>query len=227
MLNLGKLLTLARLTGFFVLTSLLVSCSQVAVTSGTAATDSSNGSSTTTGATTSIALTGVPASSAPAGSLYVFQPTVSEGSGIVTFSIEGLPVWANFDTTTGVLSGTPTAAQVGIYPNIVIRATNGALSATLPAFAITVTLAPPGSATVQWVAPTNNTNGSALTDLAGYVVYWGTSSNALTQTSTVSNASATSYKVAGLAAGTWYFAVQAYDSHGNQSALSNIASKTF
>jgi hypothetical protein len=84
----------------------------------------------------------------------------------------------------------------------------------------------PGTATLTWVAPTTNTNGSPLKDLAGYYIYYGPSTDTLTQMITLVDAEATSYVVNGLASGTWYFAVQAYDSAGNRSALSNVASKT-
>jgi hypothetical protein len=83
-----------------------------------------------------------------------------------------------------------------------------------------------GSATLTWDAPTTNTNGSLLTDLAGYYIYYGSSADALTQMATLNDAQAISYVVDGLTPGTWYFAVQAFDSAGNRSDLSNIASKT-
>jgi len=34
--------------------------------------------------------------------------------------------------------------------------------------------------TIAWSAPTDNTDGSALTNLAGYNIYYGTSANAMT-----------------------------------------------
>jgi hypothetical protein len=83
-----------------------------------------------------------------------------------------------------------------------------------------------GTATLTWVAPTQNTNGTPITPLSGYTIYYGTSSGALTQSVAVS-ASTTSYTVTGLAAGTWYFAVAADAADGTQSAMSNIGSKTF
>ncbi len=82
------------------------------------------------------------------------------------------------------------------------------------------------SADVSWTPPTTNTNGTALTDLAGYRIYYGTSSGTLTQTINVTNASATDYVVQGLTTGTWYFAVAAYTNTGLQSSLSSVASKT-
>jgi hypothetical protein len=82
------------------------------------------------------------------------------------------------------------------------------------------------SVDVTWSAPTANTNGSALTDLAGYTIYYGTSPSALTQSVKVSNAGATDYVVQGLSGGTWYFAVTAYTSAGLQSSYSTVVSRT-
>lgn len=82
------------------------------------------------------------------------------------------------------------------------------------------------SADVSWTPPTTNTNGTALTNLAGYRIYYGTSSGTLTHAIDVPNAGATDYVVQGLTPGTWYFAVAAYTNSGLQSSLSSVASKT-
>jgi nitrite reductase/ring-hydroxylating ferredoxin subunit len=177
--------------------------------------------------TTAPTIGGTPATTVVAGQAYTFQPTATGAAGaMLSFSSSNKPAWANFNIATGALTGTPSSAQVGTYSNISISVSDGTNSAALPVFAITVTPTVTGFATLQWAAPTQNTNGSALTNLAGYFIYWGTNTSALTQTITVSSASTTSYVVSGLTAGTWYFAVQAYDSQGNKSTLSNIGSKT-
>lgn len=85
---------------------------------------------------------------------------------------------------------------------------------------------PPGSATLSWVPPTQNTDGSALSDLAGYRISYGTSSTALTSTIQVAAAGATGYTVTNLAPGTYYFAVRAYNSGGRESANSTVLNKT-
>jgi hypothetical protein len=94
---------------------------------------------------------------------------------------------------------------------------------------VTVAVTPPtnGSASLSWAPPTQDTNGSPLTTLTGYTVYYGTSQGSLAQSVTVSGASTTSYTLTGLTTGTWYFAVAADASDGTQSAMSNIGSKTF
>jgi Fibronectin type III domain len=83
-----------------------------------------------------------------------------------------------------------------------------------------------GSATLSWSPPTTNSNGSALTDLAGYHIHYGTNSGSLSNVIDVSSAGTSSYTVTGLTTGTWYFAVSAYTNTGLESALSNVGSKT-
>jgi hypothetical protein len=82
-----------------------------------------------------------------------------------------------------------------------------------------------GTATLNWDAPILNTDGTALTDLAGDKIYYGTSATALTQQISISGGSSTTYVVSGLAAGTYYLAVTAYASDGTESVSSNVGSK--
>ena len=139
-----------------------------------------------------------------------------------------MPAWATFSIATGQLSGIPAATDVGTYSGIVISVSDGSSSAALPAFSIAVTAAqpPPGNANLSWTVPTLNTNGTALTDLSGYTISYGTSPTALTQSVTITDPTVTSHTITGLAAGTWYFAIVATASNGTQSALSNVGSKT-
>ena len=60
------------------------------------------------------------------------------------------------------------AANVGTYSNVSISVSDGKLNATLPVFAITVAPASSKSVTLNWTAPSTNTDGTALSDLAGY-----------------------------------------------------------
>jgi len=83
-----------------------------------------------------------------------------------------------------------------------------------------------GSAKLSWTAPTANTNGSALTNLAGYYIYYGSSAGSMTNKITVSNPATVSYTVGNLSSGTWYFGIVAYTNSGLQSAMSNVGSKT-
>lgn len=83
----------------------------------------------------------------------------------------------------------------------------------------------PALAMLKWTPPTKNTDGSALTDLAGYRIYYGTSASALTQTVEVANASISTYEPEIFGSGTYYFAVRAVNAAGNESVNSNVASK--
>jgi hypothetical protein len=79
----------------------------------------------------------------------------------------------------------------------------------------------------MWSPPTENTNGTAVTPLTGFTIYYGTTEGALTQSVVVSGASTLTYTITGLTTGTWYFAVAADAADGTQSAMSEIGSKTF
>jgi hypothetical protein len=166
------------------------------------------------------------------GSPYAFHPSAKDSAGNpVFFTIYNKPAWATFSIATGALTGTPNSAQIGSYNNITIRVTDGQLASELPPFNITVkattsTTAPSGTAEVIWVPPTENTNGTALTDLAGYRIHYGTSASNLSTVVQVASASLTSYTVPNLAAATWYFAISAYTTTGMESALSKTVSKT-
>ncbi len=80
-----------------------------------------------------------------------------------------------------------------------------------PAFAADVSL--------SWDAPTTNEDGTPLTDLAGYTVYYGIESANYTENIDVGNV--LTYTVTNLSDGTYYFAVTAYDTSGNESDYSN------
>lgn len=156
-----------------------------------------------------------------------FEPTASDPrSEPLSFTIANKPSWATFDPATGKLSGTPGAAYVGTYSNILVGVTDGTTAVTLPMFALVVQALPVEAARLSWTPPTANTDGTALTNLAGYRIYYGTSPNVLNVVVEIPNASLSAYMVENLTPGTWYFGVKAYNAAGLESALSNIASKT-
>lgn len=173
-------------------------------------------------------LSGTPATAIAVNSTYNFQPVAADADGdTLHWSIQNKPSWATFSTSTGKLSGTPGTGNAGTTSNIMIGVTDGKSTVALPAFAITVNAAAAtGSAALSWQAPTQNTDGSALTDLDGYRIAYGSSATALNQTIDVSNATVTSYVVDQLGSGIWYFAVKAYTTNGAESANSNVTSKT-
>ena len=174
-------------------------------------------------------ITGTAGATVAAGQAYSFTPTASDPAGkTLTFTIVNLPAWASFNATTGTLSGTPTTLQAGSYPGIGITVSNGSKSATLPTFSITVTRPPVtnGSATLHWTAPTTNVDGSPLTNLAGYTIYYGNSATSMTQSAQISDPATTSYVISGLTAGTWYFEIIAVNSADVDSPASAAVSKT-
>jgi hypothetical protein len=173
-------------------------------------------------------ISGSPTDTVVAGQSYSFVPTTTNpADGTLGYSITNKPAWATLNTVTGALTGTPSVTDVGSYSNITISVSNGSASASLAAFSIDVTQpAASNSASLSWSPPTQNTNGSALTDLAGYTVYYGTSSTDMTETIQLANPSLTSYVVSDLPSGTYYFSIVAYSSDGTQSTQSNLGSKT-
>jgi hypothetical protein len=171
-------------------------------------------------------ISGTPTTSLNAGSAYSFLPTAADADDdTLTFSITNAPSWASFNTQTGRLSGTPSAANVGTTSNIRIRVSDGQTSTQLPAFSITVSQVSNGAVTLDWTAPTDNTDGSVLSNLAGYKIVYGTSPGSLTQTINISNPSLTSYVVQNLSAATWYFSIRSYNSQGVESISTNPVSQ--
>jgi len=81
-----------------------------------------------------------------------------------------------------------------------------------------------GVATLDWLPPTENSDGSTLTNLAGYTVYYGTSPDNLAQSVKVTNPGLTAYAVTGLTSGTWYFAVTSYSADGVESSRTTTVS---
>jgi hypothetical protein len=172
-------------------------------------------------------ISGTPAPTAEIGQFYSFRPTVVASAGSsLTYAVANKPAWAQFSATTGTLSGTPSTGSVATDANIVVSVSNGAQSAALPAFNITVQPALAGTASLSWSRPTENTNGTPLTDLAGYVIRYGTSSTALNNKISVASASATGAKVTNLSRGNWSFAVSAINTANVESQFSAIVGKT-
>ena len=172
-------------------------------------------------------ISGTPAASVNEGQNYSFTPVANDADGdTLTFTISGQPTWASFDDATGSLTGTPAAGDVGMYDNIVISVTDGQASASLPAFSISVEAISLGSTTLNWTAPTLNEDGTPLTDLAGYRLYWGTEPGNYPNTVTIDNPSVTTYVVENLAPGTYEFVATAYNEAGVESRFSGTATRT-
>lgn len=172
-------------------------------------------------------ITGSPPTAAQEGQAYSFVPTASDPEGnTLTFSITNRPAWATFNSSTGALSGTPGTGTVGTYANIVIGVSDGNATASLNAFAIQVQQASMGTATLSWQPPTTRTDGTPLTNLAGYTIHYGTTLGNYGNQVRINNPGLTRYVVENLAPATWYFVTTAFDTSGGVSDYSAVASKT-
>lgn len=98
---------------------------------------------------------------------------------------------------------------------------------------------------LTWDVPTTNTDGTPLTDLAGYELFMGTSPHNYTRTIKIpvgdsllscndvgdnkdgsKKTPKCSYTVRGLQQGNYYFVISAYNSSANKSVYSNEVKKT-
>jgi hypothetical protein len=182
------------------------------------------GSSTVPGSSTAQSaptISGTPLTVTWEGEPYVFAPAASDRDGDkLKFGVVNLPPWAAFDTATGRISGTPRANDVGRYAGIRIRVSDGVTTASLPAFDLDVDAVSHGSVTVSWNPPLENIDDTPLQDLAGYNIYWGTSTVAKRATAPYG---ATSFVVENLTPGVYQFATSAVNAVGVESELSDLA----
>ncbi len=198
--------------------------------STTASNSTSGSTSSSTGSTAppapeTITLQGTPPTTVEAEANYYFEPKRSASSSMVTFKATGLPTWAHLDSSTGALSGIPGLHDEGTSGHIVITASNDTSSTSMAPFVIKVTApaASNGSVLLSWQAPTENVDGTPISNLAGYHIYYGKDAEDLTSTITVNSASTTSYVVKGLEDGAYYFSVVAFNTDGLVSGKSNLA----
>lgn len=169
---------------------------------------------------------GVPQTAALAGQPWSFTPAASDPDGdALNFSVSNRPAWASFDTGTGRLAGTPGTGDAGSVRDISIAVSDGRASAALAPFTLTVAAAAAGATTLSWNAPLTNTDGSALTDLAGFRIAYGTDAARLDRSLDVPDPAAASRRIDGLAPGLWHFSVIAYNRDGVEGLPSGIASQ--
>ena len=84
-----------------------------------------------------------------------------------------------------------------------------------------------GSVDLRWTPPTENEDGSPLTDLAGYRIYYGLDDGGpYPHADDISDPSAIDYTVERLAAGDWYFVATAYNLANVESAYSGQAARS-
>lgn len=172
-------------------------------------------------------ISGTPSTSLVVGQAYDFQPAATDPDGdALTFSIQNRPAWATFNSSSGRLNGTPGAGDVGQFGNVRITVSDGQATASLNSFSIAVNQIAMGSVTLSWSPPTTNADGTTITDLAGYRIYFGRSAGTLDEQVVINNAGTTRWVVDNLSAATWYFSMTSYNASGIESARSAIVSRT-
>jgi hypothetical protein len=82
--------------------------------------------------------------------------------------------------------------------------------------------------TLSWSPPTQNSDGSSLTNLSGYILHYGTASQDYTGSIEITAPTETSYVVSGsnFPPGTYYFAISAYNAQQVSSSMSGEVSVT-
>jgi hypothetical protein len=172
-------------------------------------------------------ISGAPPNAVKTGDSYSFIPSASDPDGdALTFSIENKPGWASFDSATGRLSGQPLLGDIGMYSAISISVSDGQATAAIPAFSVEVTQTALGVMTLSWTAPTQNEDGSTLTDLAGYFIYYGESSGSYPNRIRIDNPSISTYVVENLLPRTYFIVATSFNSTGVESRYSGEAVKT-
>jgi len=217
----------ARLAPIVVLAIALQSCG-----GGGAGSTASPGAATSkvTGATTPDSVPGAPtavtATGGDASAVVSWTAPGNGGSAITRYTVTASPGGATASVGGGTTSATVSGLVNGTSYTFTVYATNAIGNGPSSAPSAAVTPAPATvSATVTWSAPTLNTDGSALTDLSGFRIYYGTSASSLTQSVDVAGSTATSQLITGLTSGaTYYFDVIALTSASTQSAPSNEVS---
>ncbi len=123
-------------------------------------------------------------------------------------------------------SSSATVGPLDADSRFVLTCTGVDGSSAADSVAITVNEFTSGTALLSWTPPTTHVDGSALTDLAGYHIYYGSAPGSFPNKITLQNAGISSYLVENLMRKTYYFVVTAFDAAGNESEFSNMASKT-
>lgn len=147
-----------------------------------------------------------------------FDATVKQGPSPLATQL----VWSAPGASTCTAGG---AGNVAAWSGTVPTSGTRNLTGIAIDMALTLSCPVPGKATLEWERPTTNTDGTALTNLAGYTILYGTTATTLVSTVQVNSASVTAYTVDNLAAGTWHFGLRSRSTSGAESANSNTVSK--
>lgn len=163
-------------------------------------------------------ISGSPAPAVNVDESWSFAPTASDVDGdALTFSVDNAPGWMSLDPGTGLLQGTPSAANVGVYDNIVLTVSDGSLTDSLGAFSVEVTQVALGSITLNWSLPTLNVDGSAIPAIESTNILYGRSSGNYPNRIEITNTATVSYVVEDLVPDTYYFVLTITDDGGVES----------
>jgi hypothetical protein len=164
-------------------------------------------------------------------------PTLSFSASPSTVTQNGSTIleWSSTDVTSCSASGgwsgnkSATGSETVTVPTIDSQYTltcNGAGGNVNDTVNVVVVLNNNGTALLSWTPPTENTDGSSLTDLVGYKIRYGSSSGSYSDTITINNPGITSYLVENLASADWHFVMTSVNSTGTESSYSGEVSKT-
>lgn len=168
-------------------------------------------------------ISGTPPPETAIGATYIYVPRVSDPDGDpLAFSIRNKPDWASFDPESGKLSGVASAGSEGTYSDITITVSDGQLTDST-VFTVEVTQAGSGAITLSWQPPTQNEDGTPLTDLVGYNVYYGTVSGQYSESVEIEQSGIVTYVIENLSPNTYYLVSTAVNSDGVESDYSNEA----
>jgi hypothetical protein len=189
-------------------------------TTVTASSGSTSGSTTITVTNaTLVSLAVIPTNpSIPVGTALQFIATGTFSDNTTQDLTTNNAIWSSSDAGVATISTSGLAASIATGSTTVTAAWGSVSGST------TLTVKTTGSATLAWNAPTTNTDGTPLTDLAGHKIYFGTSSGSYTTIMDVGNV--TTYTINNLSSGTYYFTVTSYDSSGIESSYAGEVSKT-
>lgn len=166
-------------------------------------------------------ITGQPNTSVIVNKTYSFQPQATDPDGDkLSFSIVNKPSWANLNTVTGLLSGTPDGNDIGTTSGIELSVTDGDFIDSLQPFSITVEPVATGSKLISWTPPTLNNDGTPLQDLTGYRLYYGTVSGQYTETVTINSPGVSSHLLDDITTGTYYLVMTSVNSKNIESVYS-------
>jgi len=161
----------------------------------------------------------------------------AKGAGLVFYSTGGgtAVVGKNYTSKTGMLTWEngdsapktftiPISDAVPFSGNKTLvvtmeRPENVVLGATKSAVIVIIGSAP-GSAILSWKKPTTNANGTPLTNLAGYKIYYGQSATDLNRVLKIASPSTVEVEISDLPPGQWYFAVASYNTENVESEKS-------